>query len=191
MFIAFEGMDGTGKSTQARMLYNALKKKNKAILTEEPTDGEIGKLVKMLISKSNAKYDAMALQLMFTADRADHVNSVIMPMLKKGYTVITDRYYFSTIVYGTAAGLDEKWLYHINSVFPYPDYVFIIDGKPEECLKRIDERGERSYFEKLAVLKKIRKSYKLLSKKYKNCHLIDGKGSPDKVAERILKILYS
>ncbi|MEM3503820.1 MAG: dTMP kinase [Nitrososphaeria archaeon] len=190
MFITFEGIDGAGKSTQAKILYNRMKKEGtKVYLTKEPTEGRIGALIKSIISNSKIKYDIRTLQLLFVTDRSDHVNRYIEPKLKKGYTVISDRYFFSTITYGAAFGLDPAWLYNLNSKFPYPDHIFVIDTEPKEGIKRLNKRGHKDYFEKELLLQKIRKEYKVLTRKYPNCHIIDGNKTMKDVSKSIFKIL--
>jgi len=172
MFISFEGIDGSGKTTQARLLYEELRKRGRCVLTAEPTESSIGALIRDLIKKE--RINGTAVQLLFTADRAVHVDSLIKPKLEQGYTVITDRYVLSTIAYGMASGLDGEWLRAMNDVFIKPDITFVFDVDPKEAVKRISARkGSSVYFEKLKFLTATRSAYLKLAKEY-NCRVIDG-----------------
>ena len=191
MFISFEGIDGCGKTTQAKLLYNKLKqtKKKKVVLTNEPAKNEIGSFIRDLIKNPAQKYDPLTLQLLFMSDRACHVNKFINPRLKEGYDIITDRYLLSTIAYGSAFGIDRDWLYKTNLIFPYPDLNFIIDVEPEEAIKRILKKKSSDYFEKLDFMIKIRQSYKNLPKKYKNCFIINGNKSIEETNKEVMNVL--
>lgn len=187
MFISFEGIDGSGKTTQARILHDTLRQSRKCILTREPTQGDIGNFIKRLIKRK--KINPMAVQLLFAADRAFHVENLIKPMLKRNYTVITDRYLFSTIAYGKASGLDEGWLRQINGRFIKPDITLVFDIDPEIAVRRINARSKgTAYFEKLKFLQNTRKIYKKLAKEY-GCNVIDGSKDIDTIKEEILSIV--
>ncbi len=190
MFISFEGIDGCGKTTQAKLLYNKLKQnKEQVVLTSEPAKNEIGLFIRNLIKNPAQKYDPLTLQLLFMSDRAYHVNKFINPRLKKRYTIITDRYLLSTIAYGSAFGIDRNWLYKMNLVFPYPDLNFIIDIEPKEAIKRIQKKKSGDYFEKLKFMVKIRQSYKNLPKRYKNCFIINGNKSIEETSKEVMDVL--
>ena len=147
MFVAIEGIDGSGKSTQAALLYSRLKANGKCFLTSEPTERIVGSVIRKFVSQKRKK-DPMFLQLLFVADRADHMVNVIMPKLNSKFSVITDRYVCSTISYGVASGLDEKWLMEINRKFMTPDVTILLDVDPRVVMKRIRKRKKaRSYFE--------------------------------------------
>src|SRR3989338_2983887 len=99
-FIVFEGLDGAGSSTQANRLADYLRLSGKkAIVTKEPTNNMIGGLIRGQLT-SDWKTWPECLQLLFSADRAHHLEKEIIPLLKQGITVITDRYFFSTLAYG-------------------------------------------------------------------------------------------
>ncbi len=136
IFIAIEGIDGAGLSTQARLLYeNLLRRGYRVVLTKEPTDGLIGGLIKAAL-RGEWKTDPMTLQLLFAADRSHHVNQQILPALKEGKIVITDRYKYSSIAYGSL-DCDKEWLIKVNSVFPKPHALIVLDVSAEVALKRI------------------------------------------------------
>ncbi|MCL4383259.1 MAG: dTMP kinase [Candidatus Marsarchaeota archaeon] len=193
MFIVFEGIDGSGKTTQAELLYNYLKAKTrkKCFLTREPTDNKIGLFVKSLIKKQEINPDTV--ELLFMADRAEHVRE-IKQAAKEKKIIICDRYYFSTIAYGSALGLKTEWLENTNKIFPEPDLTIIFDIDPKAALKRINSRkGNKQYFEKTEFLNKVRKEYKSLSKKYNNIFILNCNGNitiPE-IHKQILNILKS
>src|SRR3989338_2355735 len=114
MFIAFEGLDGSGSSTQAQLLAKRLEKKGKKVLvTKEPTsDNPTGKLIRSVL-QHRQKMSPQELQRLFTEDRAEHLKNVIEPALAAGTTVITDRYLFSTLAYG-ALEVEWDWLKRLN-----------------------------------------------------------------------------
>jgi dTMP kinase len=193
-FIVFEGIEGSGKSTQAKLFYDELVKRGeKCILTAEPTTSLVGKMIRELL-KSGNPVDMRTLQLLFIADRSEHIESLIKPKLEEGYTVISDRYAPSTIAYGTSfgkkAGLRLGYLTNIHKPFLAPDLLFFIDVPPERALERIQKRGGvKERFDELKSLQKLDENYDLLSRKYypgtwKN---IDGDRPVDFVTADLLK----
>jgi dTMP kinase len=187
MFISFEGIDGSGKTTQARLLYEKLRAERKCLLTREPTQGDIGNFIKKLIKRK--KINPMAVQLLFAADRSFHIENLIKPKLKQGYTVITDRYFFSTIAYGKASGLDEGWLKEVNGRFIRPDITIVFDIDPEVAIKRISSRRkDQHYFERLKFLTTTRNVYRKLAKEY-HCNVIDGSKDEESIKEEVLSII--
>jgi dTMP kinase len=189
-FIVMEGIDGAGKSTQAYLIFDYLKKKRKKVhLTSEPTEYIIGGLIKSCLSH-DWKTSPECLQLLFSADRAYHLEKEILPLLKKGVIVISDRYFFSTIAYGALEIRDFDWLLNLNRNFLLPDLIFFLKISPKEALKRIKkERFSLSLFEEEKELEKIWKNYEKLTKIFKNIFVIDGEKSIEKVFNNIKKIL--
>ncbi|MGB9703414.1 MAG: dTMP kinase [Candidatus Micrarchaeales archaeon] len=186
-FIVIEGIDGSGKSTQASLLYSfLLKKYKKVLLTKEPTYSIIGSLIRAALNKE-WKTTNTVLQLLFCADRAHHLKS-LMPFLRKGGIVISDRYAFSTIAYGSASGLDYKWLVDINSALPYPDLTIIIDISPQTALKRINAlQRKKSLFEEKNFLTRVREFYLKIASEFKNVKVVDGEKSVEEVRNEIIK----
>ncbi len=192
LFIALEGIDSCGKTIQSQMLYNHMRKRGECLLTAEPTDsGPLGNLIDMLLHGPE-RFDPTALQLLYVADRASHVAGTIKPALDGKRTVITSRYFFSTIAYGEATGVDREWLKLMNSRFPLPDRTLIIDLDPEVALsrkrqQRLEQGMQPDLFERqLDLMKRVRKTYLELAKEYENCVLIDGSQSIEKVHEAII-----
>ena len=190
MFIAFEGIDGCGKSTQAKLLHSYMEQKGKCLLTDEPTDGLTGALINSILKSQVSVIDPMALQLLFIADRAEHVNGFILPKLSAGYSVITDRYMFSSIAYGAASGVDTEYLMGASSKFRLPDATFVCDVDPDIAMQRLKKRGkDLEYFEKLNFLAKARTAFKSLSKHYANYYLIDSSKSVEEIHSNIIKVV--
>ena len=136
MLIAFDGLDGSGLSTQSLMLRDYLLSKNATVLmTKEQTDGFIGGIIKSSL-RSEWKTPTLALQLLFAADRAHHVITEIEPALKANKVVICDRYLLSALAFGSY-DIDLEFIKNINSKFRNPDLNFILDTDPGTCIERI------------------------------------------------------
>lgn len=189
LFIVIEGLDGAGSSTQVEKLTKYLKQRDyKVLMTKEPTNNLIGGLIRGQLTKDwHTGQDC--LQLLFAADRAHHLEREILPALNDNYIVISDRYLFSTIAYGSL-DTDYEWLKKINERFRLPDLYFIVDVAPETCVKRMKEsRYQLELFEETEKLKKIRENFLRLSKEYKDIYIIDGNRLEDDIFDEIKIIL--
>lgn len=194
-FIAFEGLDGSGQSTQANMLYSFLNQKTqgqfRAHLTKEPTNNIIGGLIRGQLT-SDWKTRPECLQLLFAADRAHHLEKEIIPILKQGSTVITDRYAFSTIAYGASEIQDRNWLVDINKPFILPDITFFIKVSPGACLERIRKnRFHLELFEKEQALTKVWQNYEEIAQDFENIYIINGEKPIEEVFEEIKELVHS
>jgi dTMP kinase len=188
LFIAFEGLDGSGETTQADLLANRLGHDTKTIVTKEPTNNLIGGLIRGQLTKDWSTTQE-CLQLLFAADRAHHLERVIQPAINKGYNAITDRYMFSSLAFG-GVNIDLEWLKALNSKFRLPDYTFFLDVPPEVCIERMEKsRFELELFEQREYLKKVHENYKALAKDYENFHVIDGNDYKEEVHKRIVEVL--
>jgi dTMP kinase len=190
-FIVFEGLDGSGQSTQAGLLREFLMEKGfNVILTKEPTlDSEAGKRIRKVLDKE-IKVSPKELQELMVKDRKEHLERVIIPALKDGIIVISDRYFLSTLAFGSADGLDLEWLIEINNQFLYPDTVFLLRVSPPVCIERIKNRGGSvDLFEKEEKLSEVWKAYKILPDKFENIFVIDGEKSIEKVFEKVKEII--
>ncbi|RLF06896.1 MAG: dTMP kinase [Thermoprotei archaeon] len=189
IFVAFEGIDGAGLTTHARLTERYLESRGiKAILTKEPTDGLIGGLIRACL-RGEWKTDPMTLQLLFAADRSHHVHSLIIPALKSGKAVVSDRYLFSSLAYGSL-DLDYEWLKKINSGFPLPHVTFILDLEPLEALRRIKEdRFALELFEELEKLERVRRAYMRIAEEYENIYVVKTDDEVREVQGRIEEIL--
>lgn len=156
VLIAIEGIDGAGSTTQARLLAQWLKRRGlSVVLTKEPTKGEVGRLIRRRLKKRVVSPWVDA--LLFAADRAMHVQEVILPALKQGLIVVTDRYVESSIAYQVAEGAELEWIEAINSFAPKPDLTIILDLPPRQALAR--KTGPREGFEEEGFLSKVRELY--------------------------------
>jgi len=185
VFIAIEGIDGSGKSTQARMLVQWLRKQGrKALKTREPTQSETGELLRSILKK-HTEIDPKALTFLFLADRIEHANQ-IKAELGQGKTVVCDRYMLSTLAYQSAQGLDMEWLKGLHEGILMPDLTFILDIDPGLSMQRL--RSEEK-FEKIEFQKKVREKYLELSKQYPNTYLIQTGGTRMQTHQEMLDVL--
>lgn len=189
-----EGLDGSGQSSQVRLLVDWLKKQGKeALATKEPTKmSPFSRKLRAILAQKE-KASPLILQKLFIADRKWHLDNVIKPALEQGRVVVSDRYYFSTLAYGKADGLDEDWLIEANKEFLVPDIVFFLDARPAVCLKRIKGRGEPiTLFEKEKKLEQVYQYYKYFLKKFENktkIYYINGERTIEDVFENICRKL--
>ncbi|OGZ24736.1 MAG: dTMP kinase [Candidatus Nealsonbacteria bacterium RIFCSPLOWO2_01_FULL_43_32] len=186
-FIAFEGLDGSGQSTQANLLKDFLVSEGfKVILTKEPTkDSQAGKEIRQVLDK-NTLVEPVYLQELFIQDRKEHLENLIIPVLQQNNIVISDRYFFSTFAYGVSDGLDLAWLMELNSAFLVPDLTFILKVRPEICLERIKKRGSaQTLFEETQKLEKVWQTYAILPNHIKNVYIIGGERPINEIAEEM------
>ncbi|MCL5788610.1 MAG: dTMP kinase [Candidatus Marsarchaeota archaeon] len=154
MLIVFEGIDGSGKSTQAELLTRRLVASGvNASWSKEPTHGLVGRLIREHVLSKPDLTDPVTIALLYAADRAGHLSDV----RKEGRDVlIFDRYYYSSIAYQGALGASRSFIESVNSFAPVPDMVFLLDLPVEVSLGR---KGSTDEFEKLGFLEKVRKIY--------------------------------
>ena len=190
MFIAFEGLDGSGSSTHSLLLSKKLREDgHKVALTKEPTNNLIGGLIRGVLSHQWT-VTPETLQLLFSADRGHHVQMEIEPWLQEGRVVITDRYIFSTLAFGSLDMADKDWLIAMNSKFRIPDITLLIKVSPEECVRRITQnRANVELFEEVEKLQKVWERYEELSQEYSNVYIIDGEQTKEQVQEQIYTIV--
>jgi len=184
LFVVFEGIDGSGKSSCMASVAEALGKKKKVVVTAEPTKGEIGMLLR---SSDDILPETEA--LLFTADRAEHTIE-IKKWTDEGKIVLCDRYYASTAAYQSAKlngrSVPMQWLMQMNNkVIIQPDMTFLFDIDPETGLERIESRGEKSKFERLEYLKEVRSNYLKIAKKH-GFIIIDASKSKEAVLKDVM-----
>lgn len=165
LFIALEGIDGSGKSTQVKMLVQKLEQEGYRVhSTFEPTDGEVGSFIRGIL-RNQSKADNRTIAGLFVADRLDHLlneKTGIVKKLEQGYTVVTDRYYFSSYAYhGTH--MNMNWVIQANGMSAHilrPDINIYIDVTPEVAMERITANRETpELYETLENLKNVRDKY--------------------------------
>jgi len=169
--IVIEGIDGAGKTTFAKVLYENLKKKGKLVVfSSEPTSGPFGEKIKTFLIKKES--DPQKLRVLFLKDRIWHVENIIMPTLEKGAYLILDRYYISTLAYQSSQGLPFKELLIENeTIAPLPDLVIYLDIPLEIAFKRLVNREKKlTIFEKREFLERVTEIYKRCLKLFN--HLI-------------------
>ena len=187
MFITFEGLDFSGKSTQARLLHEYLQgKKIRSVLLREPGGTKISeKIREILLDKDNQEMIPLTEFLLFSSSRAQLVNQVIKPNLKKGIVVICDRYYDSSEAYqGYGGKVDIKNIERVNEFASgglKPDISFLIDIKPAEAFKRTGSRGnikDRMENKEHSFYNRVYKGFKeIAGKNRKRFVIIDGQKS--------------
>lgn len=191
LFIVFEGLDGAGTTTQVDLLAGYLrneKPEQKILITKEPTNNIIGGLIRGCLT-GDWKTTPDGLQLLFAADRAHHLSQIMEPALRDHYIVICDRYYLSSIAYGSI-DCDQEWIYKINNKFRKPDLTFLIDVTAETAMERMKKiRYNVELFERKAVLEKVRKNYLDIAQKEKNLHIINGEEIITRVRDDINKFI--
>lgn len=194
MFISFEGIDGSGKSTQARRLADDLRATGRdVVLTREP-GGSPGaeEIRKLLVEGRTERWSPETELLLFNAARRDHLERTILPALSQGATVISDRYVDSTRVYQGAARADLRATVdqlHQMMIAVETDLTFIIDIDPTVSLSRGQARNTtEDRFEGMGLdfQIRLREGFLALAKEAPNrVHVIDGRGSAQEVAHRI------
>lgn len=157
VFICVEGLDGCGKTTQAKLLVRRLRRSHDAVYTAEPTGGRIGMFIKKHCLHSDKRSSGVIEALLFAADRVEHVENTVLPALKKGKIVVSDRYVYSSLAYQGATGLDLKWIEKINEHAVRPDLAIFIDVDPETVVQRL--KPKKSVMENLETQRRVRQVY--------------------------------
>jgi dTMP kinase len=194
-YIAIEGIDGSGKTTIANLLYNELSKKyNKIILMKEPYDKDLSKKIKEIILKEHEKnldYGYL-LALLFTADRSIK-NIDLKKYLNDGYIIISDRSIYSSFSYQILyEGIDIEWLKCISKYIIKPDITFVLDIDPKIAMERINSRGKSiTSYENIEFLKKVRENFLKLKEIFPedNIIYINGEEKPEDILNKILNII--
>ncbi len=194
-FIVFEGIDGSGISTQTNRLRLFLETNHdiKAILAKEPSEGPIGTLIRQVLSRRLQGVDNTSLALLFAADRIDHNQNKILPALEKGDYVICDRYLWSSYAYQGMKN-DSIWIQEINKYAYRPDLTIFIRVRPETSLRRItSSRFQTELFERTDILQHVLDNYIKLYNQWKdlgeNVVEIDGEREPDIIENEIREVI--
>jgi dTMP kinase len=182
-FVCIEGLDGCGKTTQTRMLVKDLKEGYDAVYTAEPTQGKVGRFIKENYLHCESRGSSIVEALLFAADRFEHIEYEVLPKLREGKLVISDRYVYSSLAYQGGAGLDLEWIKGINRHALPADLAVFIDVEPETVVQRLKPR--RSVMENLETQRKVREVYLRFAEKGELLKL-DGNGSKKEVSDRLL-----
>ncbi|NCO67809.1 MAG: dTMP kinase [Nitrospirae bacterium CG_4_10_14_0_8_um_filter_41_23] len=198
IFISFEGIEGAGKTIQSKLLCEYLLKKGyKVILTEEPGGTRIGlKIRELLLSVENKGMTPVTELLLYNASRAQHIKEVILPALKRGFVVITDRFVDSTVAYqGYGRGIDLSLIYSIEKVVTggvKPDITILFDIDAEIGLKRNRgiKKSDRLELEDVGFHKRVRSGYlEIVSKEPERIKLIDASEGIEEIHSKIVSIV--
>jgi dTMP kinase len=189
-FIVLEGLDGSGTTTQAKVLVSRLKENGiRAHSTAEPTDGPIGTMVRDALHKRTPLENA-TLAYLYAADRHEHLwgqRNSITTNLSNGL-VVSDRYIFSSLAYQTIHA-PEQLVHALNAPFPYPEHLIFIEVTPEMAEERRASRTDPDIFEHLEFQRQVAGRYERvladLDASDMKIHRIDGSGKQEEVAQRI------
>ena len=187
--ISIEGIDGCGKSTHTKLLARWLRARGyKVVVTDEPTNGPIGRIIKRIL-RGELKVPVAAEALLFAADRLHHLNKLILPAMRAGKIVITERYTYSSLAYQSARGLNLQWIAKINEKALRPDMAVLIDVPAEIALRRIKGARELDTFERdLKLQRKVRTNYLRVSRKC-GAKILNGDRPTKEVQAKLRKLV--
>ena len=192
-FITFEGIDGCGKSTQARLLLEHMNTSGlETILVREPGGTNISESIReILLHSSSSQMGDRTESLLMTASRAQLTQEVIIPNMDQGKFVIADRYSDSTLAYqGGGRNLDIEWLIELNNYATFtllPDITFFVDIRPEEALRRQDSDKDRIEGEGIEFQTRVRKTYQILAERFNDRYvIIDGYAEKGDIHQKVL-----
>lgn len=196
LFIVLEGIDGSGKSTQGKILKEYLESKNiPCILTREPGGTLLAEHLRKIILDPSIELNDRSELLLFMASRAAHVNEIIKSALEHGKTVICDRFYLSTFAYqGYGRGLNLNDIATVNDFASYglkADLTFIFDIDAERSLVRTGKEADRFEDAGNIFMEKVAEGYRELAKQEKNCYLLDADLPIEEIAAHVQKILVN
>jgi dTMP kinase len=196
--IVLEGLDGAGTTTQARRLVEHLSGRGvPAHLTREPSDGPIGRLIREMLTGHHAIPDQSIAQstfgLLFAADRLDHLQREVEPKLAAGVTVVSDRWYHSSLAY-QGTGADRDWIATLNSRARPPDLTIFLQVRPEIAAQRRVAAGRvQELFEDLRMQQEVDAGYRAtiaeLTALGERIEILDGELPADHVFQQILLLV--
>ena len=180
IFLVIEGLDGSGKTTQATLLAEKFFRAYNVLLTAEPSRGKIGSFIRESCLYEQERLPTEAEALLFAADRIEHMQTELKPALDEGRLVICDRYIYSSLAYQGSAGLSLDWIKTINARALQPDICIFIDVPPEKVIERLQRK--KSVMETLETQRKVREVYMKYVEKGELVR-VDGDKEKEQVAE--------
>jgi dTMP kinase len=200
-FITFEGIDGSGKSTQLRMLASELRLRGREVVTtREPGGTPLGKRVRKVVLDAEEQVDPLAELLLYAADRAQHVRRLVRPALESGHFVLSDRYADATVAYqGAGRGFPEELVSEVIALATgglMPDMTLIFDLTVEESVRRAEQRSlkgdkrDRLDAEDAAFHTRVRDAYlRIAAAEPARVHVIDAGGSVQETQSQVMKLV--
>lgn len=201
LFVTFEGVDGSGKSTQLEMLAAELRRRGQVVLTtREPGGSPLGIRLRESLLDINEQVDPLAELLIFAADRAQHVRTVIQPALAEAKTVLSDRYADATVAYqGAGRGFPRETIDQVIALATgglKPDLTLFFDLPVEEGLRRISARAadgghsDRIDVESQVFHQAVRDGYLAIARaEPKRFRVIDATGSTEEIHRKVLEVM--
>jgi dTMP kinase len=188
-FIVIEGIDGSGTTTQSQLLTNWVQSRGRrAVMTSEPSQGPIGAMLRQILSGrlvakrldgTQGVPDNDVIALLFAADRLDHLDNEILPLLQSGADVICDRYYHSSITYQSLRG-DREWIRMLNAHARPPDVTYLIDIPAEEAERRRSQRTQQEIYETLETQRLLEQAYREIPNLFADQAIVVVDGSSQK-----------
>jgi dTMP kinase len=192
--IVLEGIDGSGTTTQARLLCDFLRDRGITVhLTREPSDGPVGLLIREILHGAHAPVVGDTMALLFAADRVDHLAREILPALERGSHVLTDRYYHSSLAY-QAIEADRGWVEELNRRARRPDVTFLLDLPAEEAERRRTARGgPEERYDRLEAQRRIAENYRRLPERLpgEDYRVLDGSRPIDVVQDDLRRAVLA
>lgn len=187
LLVAVEGIDAAGSSSLAGNLTGLMNNQGlKTFITKEPTDNLIGGLIRGALT-GEWKPSPRTLQQLFVADRSHHLDRMILPALRRGHHVISDRYAWSTMAFGSI-NLEPTEVERMNDAYPVADLTFLVDAGVETTQSRLDQRDHRELFEKKSTQEIVRERYLELTNRYPlGVTVLDGRRTQEELATQALE----
>lgn len=197
LFITFEGTDGCGKTTQIKMLKDYYEKQGRTVLlTREPGAKGLGTKLREILLNYDGEVSPVCESFLFLADRAQHIDTIIKPAIKRGEIVLCDRHTDSTVAYqGYGRELDIKQIKMLNNIATSglkPDLTFIFDIDIETGQKRVGKNKDRMESAGIEFFKRVRNGYLEIAKQEpERVKVLDGTKSIDTIHNELIKILQT